>query len=595
MFKKMKILGALIFLAVFIQSYLNLLPRNNPVLTIIMIIGLFICAVGFYGERKRDSNNIIITNAKIYTMDSKNTVAEAIYIKDGLINAIGSESDILRLKKGGEQNIDARGRTIIPGLIDSHMHLLGYGQYITSLILSDVKSIDEIIKKAKKYINKNNLTKDDWLLGYNLNDEQLAEKRMPTRKELDNISSEIPIVIKRVCYHSISCNSKALEIAGVDENTTIDGGNIEKDADGQPNGILREAAKGLVEKYISKPTVGDVKIMLEKASQSAVENGLTGIQTDDFIHIEGENFWEKVIEAYNELAEEKRLPVRIYEQCLFQDENELKEFISKGYKTGIGNKMFKIGPLKILSDGSLGSRTAYLSEPYNDDPDNYGTPILEPEKIENLIKIAHDNDMHTAIHAIGDKAIQIAVEGIKKAQSENKKNDIRHGIVHYQITNEKLFKEVKDNNIITYIQPIFVGYDSKIAESRIGNERAETSYKWKTLFDMGITAALGTDCPVESLNPFENIYCAVNRQDLDGKPEGGWFPDQKITVKEAVKGYTINSAYASYDENNKGTIEVDKYADMIMISEDIFEIDPQNIKDIKCQMTIVDGKIVYKR
>lgn len=595
MSRKLKIFGAAIFLIVFIGSYINIFPKDNPIFVILMPTSLIMCAIGFYMERKENEKGIIIINAKIYTMDKNNTIANAVYINNRKIIDIGNNKKILSYKKEGMKLIDANKKTIIPGLIDSHMHLLGYGQYISSLVLSDVKSIDDIIKKSKQYIKKNKINKDKWLIVKGLNDEQLIEKRMPTKDELDSISLEIPIIIKRTCYHSMSCNSKALEIAGIDENTYIEGGKVEKDENGNPNGILREAAMELVDKNIPEPTITEIKNILDKALKEAVKNGLTGIHTDDFSTIKGEETYEKIIEAYNQLEEDKKLPVRIYEQCLFHEVDKLKEFNSSGYKTGVGSEMFKIGPLKILADGSLGSRTAYLSEPYKDDPENYGSLTLKPEEIDELVKTAHDNNMPVAIHAIGDKAAEIAIESIKKAQSSNYKEDIRHGIVHFQITNENIFKEVKKNKIITFIQPIFVGDDYKIIDSRIGEERAKTSYNWKTLNDMDIIAPFGTDCPVDSLNPFHNIYCAVTRQDIEGNPEGGWLPEQKMTVYEAVKGYTINSAYASYDEDKRGTIEVDKYADMILISDNIFEVEPQYIKDIQCEMTIVDGKIVYKQ
>lgn len=595
MFNKMKVLGGLIFLTVFVQLYLNILSKDNPVLTIIMIIGLVICAIGFYGDRKNNENNIIITNAKIYTMDKNNTIAEAAYIKDGIIVAIGMEKEILALKKGGEKRIFAKGKVFLPGLIDSHLHFVEYGNFLSSLILTKAKSIDEIIKMAKEYIGKNNLTENDWLIGNGLNDDNILDKRMPTRDDLDHISMEIPIVINRVCLHSISCNSKALEIAGIDENTFVDGGKIEKDENGKPNGILREAAKSLVQKNIPLPDADDLKMMIKKASEIAIENGLTGVQTDDFSINKDTDIWKDIIKAYQELENEDKLPIRIYEQCFFHDVNRYKNFISSGYKFGEGSEMFKIGPLKILSDGSIGSRTAYLSKPYEDDKDNLGTPILKPEKIEELVKTAHENNTPAIIHAIGDNAIKISINSIRKANEANKKDDIRHGIVHYQITDEEIFENTKKNNIMTLIQPVFIGYDSKIIEQRIGKERANTSYNWKTLFDLGIIASFGTDCPVEDLNPFENIYSAVTRQDLDGNPEGGFIPGQKITVKEAIKGYTINSAYASYDENKKGTLEPGKYADLIMISDDIFYVDPNKIKDIKCLMNIVNGEIVYKK
>lgn len=539
--------------------------------------------------------DIILYNGKICTLDNENTIAEAIVIKGNKIEFIGKNEEALQLKKKDTKIIDLEGKMAVPGFNDSHMHLLNYGYTATKVKLNDATSIEDLILLGKKALNNRQLKKGDWLLGRGWNHDYFDNKRLPNRYDLDKISTDVPICFTRVCGHITVVNSKALEVAGIGKDSSqVPGGKFDLDENGEPLGIFRENALELIYSAIPDPDIESIKSMILKCSDDAVKVGITSIQTDDFEQLPKKDY-EKIIKAYLELIEEGKLKVRVYEQCLLPTVERLKAFLDKGYTTGWGNEYFKIGPLKLLADGSLGARTAYLREPYNDDNSTKGIPVFTQEELDNLVRIAHNNGIHVAIHGIGDGAMYMALESIEKALKENPRQDHRHGIVHCQITDLNLINKFKQMNIIAYVQPIFLHYDMHIVEDRIGKERAKYSYNWKRMMDMGIHVAGGSDCPVEKFDILPNIYSAVTRKDLNGYPDEGWLPNEKLTLDEALRIFTIEGAYASFEEDIKGTIEVGKLADIAILEKDLYKVAPEEIKDVKVDMTIMDGKIVYER
>ncbi len=530
-------------------------------------------------------------------MDSKDTSwAEAVAIKNGKIIKVGTNEEILSLKEKETEIIDLKGKLVLPGFNDSHMHLLGYGYTLEAVDLSGAASIDQIINTTREFILDNFIKKGNWVVGRGWNHDYFIDgNRFPTRYDLDKISTEYPIILIRVCGHVLITNSKALEIAGIDKNTPqVEGGEFDLDKNGEPLGIFRENAMYLVRNKMPEPTVAEIKAMLLNAIKELNSYGITSVQTDDFEVVPGRNY-ENIIKAYKELEDEGKLTLRVYEQCLLPNMDRLNPFLQKEYRTGSGNEYFKIGPLKLLVDGALGARTAALTKPYNDCPETSGIPIYSQKELDDLIEKAHDYDMQIAIHCIGDKAMYMAFESIEKVLAKNPKDDHRHGIVHCQITDEYLLNKFKELNAIAYIQPIFLDYDWKIAEDRVGKELLETSYNWKTLLNKDVHIACGSDAPVENFNVLYGIYEAVTRKDLTGKPEEGWLPEQKLTVEEAVYGYTKAGAYASFEEDIKGSIEEGMLADLVVLSDNIFEIPEDDIKNVEIDMTIFHGEIIYKK
>lgn len=537
--------------------------------------------------------DLIFLNGKIITMDISMPQVDALYIKDGKIAAVGSSSEILTYKNENTELIDLNGKLMVPGFNDSHMHLLNYGSSILNVNLVGVESIEELIHRTKQFIKDNNIESDKMIQGRGWNHDYFDEKRFPNRYDLDKISTTQPILLTRACGHASVVNSKGLEVAGITKSTLqVDGGHFDVDENGEPLGIFRENAIGLVSSLIQEPTTLDIKNMIQTASSRANSKGVTSVQSDDLLSVTDEDF-TKVIKAYTELSNEGKLTLRVNEQSRFEKIENLKRFISMGYTTGVGDEYFKIGPLKLMADGSLGARTAYLSQPYSDDPSNSGIPVLTQEQLDNFIITAHNSGMQVAVHCIGDRAMYMVFESIEKAQNQSHKEDARHSIVHCQITDERLLDKFKELNVIAHIQPIFLDYDLHIVEDRVGKARAKSSYNWKGLINRGVHIACGSDCPVENFDVLPGIYTAVTRKDLKSYPEEGWLPEQKLTVMEALHGFTLGAAYASFEENIKGSITPGKLADLVVLSEDILEIEPDRIKDVEVEMTFLGGRQVY--
>ena len=536
---------------------------------------------------------MFIINGNIRTMDPKKPKAEAVAIKNGKIIKVGNNEEVLALKNGDAKVIDLGGKLLLPGFNDSHMHLVGYSLFLDLIDLAEEKSIGEIIEKCRTEIKFKKIEKGKWIRGRGWNQDYFkGEKRFPNRYDLDKISSEHPIILNRTCGHIVVVNSKALEIANITKNTAqVENGYFDIDENGEPLGIFRGNAIGLIEKAIPEPTVEEIKNQLIKGMENANSCGITSVQSDDF-GVVGDNNYEKIIMAYEELRDQGKMSLRVYEQCLIPNIEVFQDFLNKGYKTGYGDEIFKIGPLKLLSDGSLGARTAALTIPYNDNEETMGLNLFTQEELDSIVEKAHNNGMQLAIHSIGNRAMYMVFEAMEKALRKKPRKNHRHGIVHCQITDEHLLNKFKELDVIAYIQPIFLDYDWKIVESRVGKDLAKTSYNWKALVDKEVHIACGSDCPVESFNVLHGIYEAVSRKDLDGNPKGGWMKDQRLTVEEAVYGFTMGGAYASFEENIKGSIEKGKLADMVGVSRNIFEIPEDEIKEVKVEMTIFNGKLV---
>ncbi len=538
--------------------------------------------------------NLILYNGNIMTMDKDKPHAEAVAVKDDKIVLLGSNEEILFSREKDSKIIDLEGKTVVPGFNDSHMHLLGYGKSLETVDLNGCKSIDEMCKRIMKFVDENHIPAGSWVVGSGWNDSRFLENRLPSRQDLDSVSENHPIVMTRTCFHICVANTLALKEAEIFERPPgIEGGEIDKDQEGNPTGILRENALNLVTERIPGPGKDKIREMIIKASQDCLKAGLTSVQTDDFAMIKGD--FKDILDSYFELDRENLLPVRVNEQVLLPDMDKLNKFINLGYKTGYGSEFFKIGPLKLLGDGSLGGRTAGLLKPYADDEGNLGICIYSEEQLYELIDTAVSNGLQTAVHAIGDRTMEMVLESYRRVLEKHRIKDPRLRIIHCQITSEEIINKFKNYGIIADIQPSFVSSDISIAESRVGRERAKWTYNWKTLIEKGVRVAGGSDCPVEPFYPLLGIYAAVTRQDLQGNPEGGWLPDQKLTVEEALYIYTMGSAYCTFEDDIKGSITLGKLADMVVLSENIFEIEPNYIKDVVVEKTIVDGKIVYER
>ena len=534
----------------------------------------------------------IFYNGIIHTMDKAVPKAEAVAVKDGIIIRVGSNEDVLKLRTESTAMYDMDGKTMLPGFCDSHMHLLSYGYSLEKVNLYSAKSMDDLIKLGQDFLKEHpGLT---WLQGRGWNTGDWEDKRYPNRYDLDKITTEIPMFYTRSCAHIISVNSKALEVMGVTRDTPqVPGGSIEKDINGEPLGIFAEAARDLIYNALPKLTVSDIKRLIVKGAKEVLSCGITTVHTDDFEAIAAGEY-QKVLDAYHQLEQEGNLPVRIYEQCLLASVPLLEKFLSEGHHTNEGSPMFRIGTLKLLVDGSLGGKTAFLRKPYKNDPSTKGIATFTQEELDKLVSMAQASGLMISPHNIGDGAMEMDLNAIENAQIQYPRADMRHALIHCQITDLDLLKRCRDLNVVMHVQPAFIDSDMHIVKDYVGEELEKSSYAWKTMMDMGLPVAFGSDAPVISFNVMEGIYCAVTRKDLKGFPESGWLPDQKMSVYDAVYAYTMGGAYASYDEGKKGSIRNGKYADFAVLDKDVFSVPEEEIKDIKVCMTVLDGKVVYE-
>lgn len=532
----------------------------------------------------------LFKNGVIYSLDKDNTVYNSMLIEDGKILKMSKDNDI---KEENCEVIDLNGDFLYPSFNDSHMHLVSYGYGNQSVKLMGTTSIEDLDNKILEYIKENNMTSTDWIRGRGWNNDYFeTSNELPTRYDLDKVSTTNPLVMIRACGHICVVNSKVLEILGMEDSAPqISGGEIDLDEKGKPLGIFRENALEIVYSKIPELSLEKVKKIIVETSKEMNSMGITSCHSDDFCNLPGSDY-KLVMDAYEELVKENKLTVRVYEQSQFTTIEDYDRFLSQGYKTGVGNNYFKIGSLKLLLDGSLGAKTAALNNHYIGEENNYGIMTMTEEKLEKWFNKAKENNMQIAIHCIGDRATKTALDGFEKIIDGK---DHRHGIVHCQITDLPLLERIAKTNTITYVQPIFLDYDRHIVKDRVGEELERTSYNWKTMIDLGIHTSFGTDAPVESFNPFHNIYEAVTRKDLKGEPEEGFLIDQAVSVEEALRAYTIEGAYASFEEDIKGSLETGKLADFIVMEEDIFQVAPESIKDLSVKETYLEGKKVYSK
>ena len=516
---------------------------------------------------------LAILNANVITLNPKQPRAEAMAIRNGKIIDVGSNKEIRRYISDKTKVIDAGNRTVIPGFVDCHVHMTGFGRSLQALDLRNVKSIKEMQQKLREYAEKN--PEKSWILGGRWDQEKFVEKRFPTRWDLDVAVADRPVFLIRVCGHVGVVNSRALQLADITKETTIEGGKIDLDeTTGEPNGILQENAIEIVWKAVPKPSLKELEDACLLACQKAVEAGLAGVHW--IVNSAGE------IRTIQRLYFEGKLPLRVY---LGIPADLLDELVNLGLLTGFGNDMVKIGFVKFFADGSLGARTAALKEPYSDNRETRGIMLYTQRKLNRLILKAHRAGLQLGVHAIGDRAIEVVLKAFSKALKEFPRENHRHRIEHCSVLDPKLIKRMKRLGLIASVQPHFIVSDFWVAD-RLGKARARWVYPFKTLMHEGLIVASGSDCPVEPINPLSGIWAAVARKS---------FPEESLTMEEALRTYTLNAAYASFDENKKGTIEVGKFADLTILSDDLFNVQPDEIKRTMVEMTIVDGKIVYVR
>ncbi len=526
----------------------------------------------------------LFINGEIYTLKEEGDKIEAVAVNNGKIVFTGSNKEAENIS--AEEVIDLKGNTVLPGFTDTHMHLGITCYRKQSIDLLNAKSINDVIEKIK---NKAEQTiEGEWITAINLHKSKLSENRFPLRWELDKASVKHPILISSYCGHANMVNSLALELAEIKKGfvPSVEG-IIEFDKDGEPNGIVRENA---YDDYFaplnSSVPLADYKkrkLEYENELKRAASLGITTLHT--YSSLTGDPL--EYLYLYQDLEKENRLPVRI----VMSSSAELPKSI--GAKTGLGNEKVKYGAKKIFCDGSLSSHSAALLEPYSDEPDKMGVLMNSQDELNKQFKEAYDYGMEIAVHAIGDKGVEMVLNAIEEVYYENPRNDARFRIIHALVLNKNQINRMKKLPVILDMQPIFMKNWVDLAEKRIGKERIQLFMPFKTLIDEDIIVTGGSDLPVEDINAFIGIQCIVTRQNLEGYPEGGFVPKERVSVYEAIEMFTKNAAYCSYEENIKGTIEIGKLADFIIIDRNIFDIDLNEISRIKVIKTYLGGEEVF--
>ena len=540
--------------------------------------------------------DILFVHANIYTGVPANSQfssilrEEALAVKGDRILAVGKVTDLQKFKGPQTQVIDVGGHFMMAGFNDAHLHLADAGATKLSVDLTGVKSLDELRDRVEKKLE--NAKAGEWILGAGWDETLWPVKVTPSRWDLDEVSGGHPVFLERIDGHIAVANTRALQLASINLATRDpQGGHIDRNENGEPTGILRETAQQAIRDVIPKPTHEQMRQGIELALADLAEHGVTSAQ--DY-----SPNWEN-FQIYEELEKEGKLTARISEWLPFDD--SVDELNQKRQSHPENDLMLHTGMLKGFMDGSLGSHTAAMLEPYSDDPKNFGLPRYEADKLNEMTKERVLAGFQIGFHAIGDKGVQMALDAFSIAEkaaheshvkAANGGDDFRLRIEHAQVTNPEQVAEFKQLKVIASMQPNHLLTDMRWAQDRLGPKRAATSYAWLAFLNKGVPLAFGTDYPVEPVTPFRGLYAAVTRKSENGKQE--YFPAQRLTMDQAIAAYTVGSAYAQFEEKEKGKLTPGMLADFVVLDRDLTAVAPEKVLGTKVLRTVVGGKTVYE-
>jgi predicted amidohydrolase YtcJ len=538
--------------------------------------------------------DLILVHGKIWTENPRQPEAEAVAIQGNRIVEVGDSDSIQKLAGPRTRIIDLSGRRVVPGFNDAHVHFYMGGAGITSVQLHEASNPEEFRKIIAEFARTR--SKGEWILNGNWDHERWTPARLPTHQLIDDVTSDNPVFVNRSDGHMCLANALAMKLAGIDKNTKdVAGGVIVRDADGNPTGIFKDAAKSLIEHVQPHPSMEQILSAIKAAEAYATENGVTSVQDMGVFTAQGVNTMADVIRGYQILEKRGELQVRVSTHLPLVD---WKRLASAGIMADFGSEKLQMGALKSFADGSLGSTTAWFYEPYSDAPTTRGIPspeLLHGEEMYAEMRDADRAGLQIAVHAIGDRAIRTILDMFEKLEMENGVSERRLRIEHAQHLSPVDIPRFAKLHVVASMQPYHAIDDGRWADKRIGPERVKTTYAFRSLLDAGAVLAFGSDWFVAPINPLAGIYAAVTRRTLDGKNPNGWVPQQKISVAEAVHAYTVGSAYASLEDGVKGSIEAGKLADLAVLSDDIFHMNPVEIENSRVNITIFDGKVIFER
>jgi len=518
--------------------------------------------------------DLMLLNGKIYTMNPKQSRAFAVAVRDSKIIAVGKTSDVENLGKRNFKVINLQRKTVLPGFVDCHTHFFSFALSLGQVNLDQINSFDQILSEIKTFAKR--LKPKEWLLGRGW-DKNILKRGATFNKEiLDKICTENPVALRSKDHHLLWVNSLALKLAGIDQyKENPPGGEIERDPiSHKPTGILKENACNLVWEKIQPPSSQQCKRLLAEAMKKANRLGLTGIH--DFEE-------QKAVFFFQQFLKDGELSLRV---CFWISKENLNSAINLGLQSGFGSENLKFGGVKFYSDGALGSQTALMFEPYENSEDNFGIEVTSQQELTEWVKKASQAGISVAIHAIGDKGVHQALNTIEHTKNKN----LRHRIEHIQLLHPQDLERFRKLGVIASVQPYHAPSDRDIADKYWG-KREGFCYPYKSLLNQKTRLVFGSDLPIETMDPLKIIYAAVTRR-KETERRRAWYPQERLSVKEAVFAYTKGASYASYEEKIKGSIEIGKLGDMVVLSKNIFEINPEEILQTRVEYTIVGGKII---
>jgi len=524
---------------------------------------------------------LAIFSTRIFTGNPAQPWAQALKIADGQISCVGSNAEVNDACGNNTEKLELPGMLVTPGLVDAHCHFVSLGRAFQMVNLRDASSLAEVRERiAQAAVSRR---AGDWIIGRGWNHHQWADGREPTRQDLDDITPHNPAMMVRACGHSIWVNTAALKQAAVTRDTPNPaGGQIDKDpASGEPTGLLREA-RDIIEAHIPAASLAARKQMALAAQEDALRSGITGVHTCETL-----TEWE----ALAALAAEGKLKLRVYHLL---PPDDLEQAAARGITAGSGSPRLWFNHVKLFADGSLGSGTALMHEPYSDDPAQCGLACLAKDVLEEKIRLAYSRGCDVAIHAIGDLALTNALESIAAARKDYPAEH-RDRVEHVQLYRPRDLSLFHDLDVVASVQPVFLGTDWAPADKRWGPQRCRYAYAWKSLLRANLRVQFGSDAPVESINPIYGIHAAVTRQDAGSQPGGGWFPEQQLSLEETLTGFSAVAAWNSRREDRLGSIAPGKWADLTVFEKDLFSVSPPEWLSIKTALTVVHGEVVYRK
>ena len=530
-------------------------------------------------------NTLCCLNGKVWTLDPGCPVAEAVVTKQNLIAYVGSTAEARRVAGGGARVVDLGGRLMLPGFIDAHTHLVQGGFQLQGIDLRGCRSGEEFVQRIASYVQAH--PGGAWVTGGDWDHEAWKPRGLPRMEWIDPATPTTPVLVQRLDGHMALANSAALGRAGITRATSDPpGGIIERDPHtGEPTGILKDAAMNLIASAIPPPTETQIAGALERAMRHALRNGVTSVQDITA----GEH-----LGVFQTFEKERRLQVRIYTRLPI---SEVDQLVARGIRHAHGTDLLKTGSLKAFADGSLGSGTALFFEPYLDEPSRAGLAmdIVTDGRLRHWALEADAHGLQLSVHAIGDRAIHIVLSLFEEIAATNPPWDRRFRIEHAQHVRPGDLERFRRLGVIVSAQPYHCIDDGVWAEKRIGTERAQTTYAFRSFMEAGVPVCFGSDWTVAPMDPIAGIYAAATRRTLDGAHPGGWIPRERVSVEDAVRAYTLGGAYAAYEERAKGSIEVGKLADLVVLSRDILTMEPERLREAEVDMTVFDGRVVYER